>query len=377
MRPKTDGVSRPNPNVYTARADRVARSLARKSLDALLVSDPANVHYLTGFRGEDSWLLVTRRKAILLTDARFETQLADECPGLEVAIRRPGTGQTIVSMTADIAKKSGCRSIGLEGRSLPLADAEGLREAAKSAEWTASSGIVEEFRSIKDRQEIETMRQAVRIAEKSFAILRATLRGEQTEKELADGLEASVRALGGEQSAFGPICAVGPRAALPHALPTAARVEESPILLVDWGARFDLYNSDLTRVLVTGKPTAKLARVYGVVLEAQKAAIQAIGPGVRTGDVDRIARQVIEDAGYGRYFGHSLGHGLGLQVHEAPGLRPGSDVLLRPGMVVTVEPGIYLPDWGGVRIEDDVVVTKSGYELLSSVGKEFEENCLS
>ena len=373
MRPTEARFSRPDPDRFPARRERLTRLILRKSLAGFLVTDTANVHYLTGFRGEDSWLFITKSKAVLLSDSRFTDQIAEECPKLEAQIRRPG--ESLLTMAGEHAEAAG-KSIGFESRSVNVADWSELKERAPSAEWVPTSGLVEDLRIIKDRDELDSLRAAVSIAERAFTVMRASLRPADTEKDLANRLDATVRSLGGECSAFPPICAVGPRAALPHAIPTEHRCEESPLLLVDWGARRDMYNSDLTRVLVTGKPNAKLAKVYGIVLKAQMAAIEAIRPGVTGGEIDQIARQKIEQAGYGRYFGHSLGHGLGLRVHEAPGLRTGSDIQLRPGMVVTVEPGIYLKDWGGVRIEDDVLVTKQGHEVLTSVPKEFEEICL-
>ena len=217
------------------------------------------------------------------------------------------------------------------------------------------------------------LRKAVWQAEKAFGVLRATLRPEQTEKELVDELARQLRLFGAKDCAFPSIAAVGPRAALPHAVAGSNRVGEGELLLVDWGADEGLYKSDLTRVLVMGRISPKLRRVYGVVLDAQAQAIAAVRPGVTGHDVDAVARGVIAKAGFGRYFGHGLGHGLGLEVHEAPRLAANIATVLKPGMVVTVEPGIYLPGWGGVRIEDDVLVTSHGHEVLTSVPKQLDE----
>ena len=240
-------------------------------------------------------------------------------------------------------------------------------------ELEASSGLVENLRQIKDKEEVARIREAIRQAEKAFGVIRASLRGGKTEKQVADELDAQFRLFGAVGSAFPAIVAVGPRAALPHAKAGAREIGSSDFVLIDWGANGGLYNSDLTRVLVTGKIPPKLERIYRVVLRAQHAAIDAIRPGVVAHDVDRVARDRIARAGFGRYFGHGLGHGLGLEVHEGPRLASGSQVVLKPGMVVTVEPGIYLPGWGGVRIEDDVLVTRTGCEVLSSTPKQFEQ----
>jgi Xaa-Pro aminopeptidase len=233
---------------------------------------------------------------------------------------------------------------------------------------------VEQLRQCKDADEIAQIREAIRIAERAFSMFRAMLRPDDSEKELADALEMYVRRAGGTESSFPAIVAVGDRAALPHAPPTARRVEQDPLLLVDWGACGAFYKSDLTRVLWrrhNGAASDKLERVFEVVLEAQRRAIAAVRPGVLGSDVDAAARSYIAEAGYGSYFTHGLGHGLGLQVHEAPGLRPTSTTVLQPGMVVTIEPGIYLPGWGGIRIEDDVVVTPDGVEVLTNCPRDF------
>jgi Xaa-Pro aminopeptidase len=207
-------------------------------------------------------------------------------------------------------------------------------------------------------------------------MFRAMLRREDDEKSLADGMEMYLRRAGGKCGSFPAIVAGGPRAALPHAPPTGARVGDQPLLLVDWGASGTFYKSDLTRVLWWrengARPTEKLAEIYAVVLEAQRRAIAAVRPGTEAPKVDAAARSYIADAGYGSYFTHGLGHGLGLQVHEAPSLRPTSTTVLEAGMVVTIEPGVYLPGWGGVRIEDDVLVTADGVEVLTNCPKDLE-----
>jgi Xaa-Pro aminopeptidase len=204
-------------------------------------------------------------------------------------------------------------------------------------------------------------------------MFRAGLRREETEIDAADAMEGYLRRCGSSSAAFEPIVAAGARSALPHARPTAeVRLADSDFLLVDWGATVGGYRSDLTRMLVTGKVGPDFARAYRAVLTAQERAIAAIRPGTTAGDVDALARAAIEEAGYGGRFGHGLGHGLGLEIHESPWFRPHSDDVLRPGMVFTVEPGIYLPGWGGIRIEDDILVTEDGAEVLTGVPREPE-----
>ncbi len=256
---------------------------------------------------------------------------------------------------------------------MTVAMRERIAEKLPKLEIGATSGMVEHLRQVKDKEELALIRQAARIAEKSFAVIRAGLRPEQTEKEIGDALEHQFRLFGGDGPAFAPIVAVGPRAALPHAKLTDRRVGDGDILLVDWGAQWRLYKSDLTRVLVTGKISTKLRRVYEVVLSAQARAIAAIRPGVPTTEVDAAARSVIARSRFGRRFNHGIGHGFGLEIHESPRMSGKNTATLKPGMVVTVEPGVYIPGWGGVRIEDDILVTRDGHEVLTSLPKQFEE----
>jgi len=362
------------------RRDQLAARLPKEDLDLLLVSNPINVTYLTGFSGESSYLLVGRDRTLLVSDGRFTEQLAEECPGLEVFIRPPV--QSLAEAAGAVILRLGGRRIGFESGHLTVAEYDQIRDLVPSSNWKGARDRVERLRVLKDSQEVDEIRTAIHIAERAFAMFRAMLEPESTEKALSDALESYVRRAGGRCTSFPSIVAVGARASLPHAPPTATRVAEAGLLLVDWGASGRFYKSDLTRVLVTRKNATlsspankcrvepKLAEVYGVVLTAQQRALEAIHPGANAAAVDAAARGVIAAAGYGDYFSHSLGHGLGLQVHEAPMLKPGSEAVLQPGMVVTVEPGIYLPGWGGVRIEDDVLVTEAGCEVLTSVPKD-------
>jgi Xaa-Pro aminopeptidase len=350
------------------RRQQLARCLDEEGLDALLVSSPVSVTYLTGFSGDSSYLVLGRQRTVLVSDARFTEQIAAECPGLDTHIRPPA--RTVYQAAGEVLGQLGCRSVGFESAHLTVADAEALREQAKTVDWKPGGDRVERLRAVKDPSEVAQLREAIDIAERAFAAFRALLRPEDREKDLCDALDHYIRRAGGQGASFPPIVAVGARAALPHAPPTATAVAEDDLLLVDWGASGRFYKSDLTRVLARRTISPKLAEVYRVVLTAQERAIRAVRPGAVGKDVDTVARTAIAEAGFGDFFGHGLGHGLGLQVHEAPALRPNSDAVLQPGMVVTVEPGIYLPGWGGVRIEDDVLVTPDGCEVLTSVAKD-------
>jgi Xaa-Pro aminopeptidase len=357
---------------FQARRDRLRKTFRKTGIDALLVTDFTNVTYLTGFTGDDSYVLIRRDGETILSDPRYTTQLGEECPGVDLHIRPPGN--SMPQAVVRVVRASGVGRLGVEGDSMTVGLRDRLAEKLPKVQFTATSGLVESLRLIKDRHEIDRIRRAVFQAENAFAALRAKLRPETTEKEAADELEHQFRLFGAKDAAFPTIVAVGPRAALPHATPSdRRRMGESGFVLIDWGANEGLYRSDLTRVLVTGRISPKFERIYQVVLEAQARAIAAIRPGVVAHDVDWAARSVIAQAGFGRRFGHGLGHGLGLLVHEAPRLAVKNATVLRPGMVVTVEPGVYLPGWGGVRIEDDVLVTRSGHEVLTHVPKRLED----
>ena len=349
--------------------------MRKASLPALLVTDFVNVTYLTGFTGDDSYLLLTASECIVVSDFRYIEQLAEECPELETKIRV--VGQKILDSVVELVKSLPLAVLAIEAESTTVGFKERLAAAAPGLEIPSAGGLVEELREIKDKHEIEEIRRAIRIAERAYGVVRASLRPTQSEKDVADALEHQVRLFGGKCCAFPPIVAVGARSALPHARPMAKRlIGEAEFVLLDFGAAARLYFSDLTRLVAVGKISPKLEAVYGVVLQAQLAGIAAIRPGAIMEEVDAAARNVIEQAGYGPQFGHGLGHGFGLRIHEAPRLAKNEKRPLKAGMIVTVEPGIYLPGWGGIRIEDDCVVTRQGCERLSSLPRELSENAI-
>ncbi len=359
------------------RREQLVKSLQVDEVDALLVTNATNVRYLTGFTGEDSALLVLKDKvrALIVSDGRFTTQLTQECPDLEALIRP--VDQTQPEVIAETVARLSVRRLGFEAASLSVADCEALRGKLSGVEMLGLANRVEALREIKDDDEIAAIREAIAYAERAFTMLRAGLRLGESEKDVADALEGYLRRTGASSASFPPIVAVGRRAALPHARPTAeTRLGDDDFVLIDWGATGRPYKSDLTRVLVTGKVTPKFEKVYRTVLAAQERGIAAIRPGALARDVDAEARSVIEEAGFGPFFNHGLGHGLGMDIHEAPRLRKGVETPLKAGMVITVEPGIYLPDWGGVRIEDDILVTPDGSEVLTRLPRDLETLCL-
>lgn len=357
---------------FEARRNRLRKAFKSAGVDAMLVTDFTNVTYLTGFTGDDSYVLIRRDGQTILSDPRYTTQLGEECPGVDLHIRPPGV--TMLQAVVRVMRTAQIGRLGIEADSMTVGFRDRIAEKMPKVTLVGTSGLVEQLRLIKDKYEVARLREAVRQAEMAFAALRSKLRPEMTEKEAADELEHQFRLFGAKDAAFPTIVAVGARAALPHATPSSQRrIGEADFVLVDWGANEGLYRSDLTRVLVTGKISPKFERVYRLVLEAQLQAIAAIRPGVLAHDVDNVARAIIAKAGFGSRFRHGLGHGLGLLVHESPRLAVKNQTILKPGMVVTVEPGIYLPGWGGVRIEDDVLVTRTGHEVLTHVPKRLEE----
>ncbi|HBE69554.1 MAG TPA: aminopeptidase P family protein, partial [Planctomycetaceae bacterium] len=359
---------------YARRRRRAVKLAAEFGCEAFLVTSPVNVRYLTGFTGGDSFLMLAGNDACLLSDPRYEVQIEEECPGLDVHLRRPD--QVLLPVAVEYGGERGYRDIAFEASHLSYAAYQRLVQEPGSVNWKAASGLVERLRVRKEPDEIAAIRQAVEIAERVFTAIRAQLTPKWTENEIANELERLIRNLGGSGCSFDPIVAVGPRAALPHAPPRTTQIGSAPLLLIDWGATFAGYRSDLTRVILTSKIPPKIVKAYEAVLAAQQAAIQAIRPGVPVSEIDAAARSEITKAKLGKFFNHGLGHGIGLEIHEDPFLRDSGgrqpkrsaprpraasnrvvaedrETLLSPGMVVTIEPGVYLRDVGGIRIEDD------------------------
>lgn len=357
---------------FAARRNKLIRRLKPAGISSLLVSSESNVRYLTGFTGDSSWLYVSPDATVLISDSRYSRQITNECPDLDAEIR--GVGKSMSEATMKVVKAARSTQLGIEGNHLTVAQHAALASRIESASLVVTDGLTEQLRVIKDQWEIAEIRKAVRQAERGITVTRARLRHDQTESDIRFDLEASMRDFGASGPAFEPVVGVGPTASLPHAHAGHRRVEASSLLLVDWGAQTDAgYRSDITRVLFTGRITKKMQSVYTIVLTAQQEAIRSIRPGAVCKDVDAVARGIIADAGYGRRFGHALGHGIGLDIHEAVRLGPETEETLKPGMIVTVEPGIYLDGRFGIRIEDDVLVTRDGCEVLTSVPREFDE----
>ncbi|SEN23693.1 Xaa-Pro aminopeptidase [Lihuaxuella thermophila] len=348
------------------RIARLRKQMHDRGIRAMLVSHPVNRRYITGFTGSAGLALITAEEAVLVTDFRYLTQVKEQAPHLSVSEHK---GQ-IFGAVAEACRKLGIQSLAFEQDHLTYAQHKQLEEALDGIPTQPVSGLVEQLRMIKDEEELAIIRQAARIADQTFEQIVKEIQPGMRETEIAMRLEFIIREMGASSSSFDIIVASGKRSALPHGTASDKRLEKGDLVTLDFGAYYKGYASDITRTIVLGKPSEKQKEIYDIVLEAGKLAISAIRPGITGREADAAARDYIARHGYGGYFGHGTGHGLGLEVHEAPRLSPQGDTPLAPGMVVTVEPGIYLPDFGGVRIEDDVLVTEAGGEVLTHCTKE-------
>ncbi|QDU71898.1 M24 family metallopeptidase [Mucisphaera calidilacus] len=354
-------------NVHARRVTALRKRLGDGKVDAVLLTRAVDVRYLTGFSGEDSWVLVPLRrgKPVIISDRRFEEEIAASASGSR-AVMRDGP---IATMTGKVVGKRGFERVGFDPSELSVTDRNRLVKASKPTRLVGMGLGLSMQRSVKSDDELALIRRAIAIQQLAFVETTAWMKVGMTELEVAAYLEYRIKVHGGEGVSFPTIVAAGARSSLPHAMPSSAKIRRNQVVLFDWGAKYDGYCSDMTRVVVMGRMSKRMREVYAIVLEAQLAGIDAIAPGVELRDVDEAAREVVRKAGYGKEFLHSLGHGIGLEIHEEPRLWGKAKGRLEVGQVVTVEPGIYLPGVGGVRIEDDVVVTASGHEVLCDLPK--------
>jgi len=349
----------------------LADGLTAAHLDGLLVTSPANVRYLTGFSGSSALLFVTPRDSTLITDFRYQTQAAEEVGDLARVVVEPqslwnGLWQGLAAMPA-------VQVAGFESAHLVHRDFQRLLEAGARWQWRPTVDHVEVLRERKDAGELAHIRAAVATAETALEHTVGHVRAGMTELEIAGVLEAALRRAGSDGFPFPSIVASGANAALPHAHPTERVVQRGEFLLVDFGARVAGYCSDVTRTFVVGRASDEQREFYEVVRQANERSVKAVRAGMSGRDADGVARGYIQDRGFGDLFGHSLGHGIGLEVHESPRLARTAEALLVEGAVVTVEPGLYRPGWGGVRIEDDVHLGAAGAQVLTRFPRELIE----
>jgi Xaa-Pro aminopeptidase len=341
---------------------RICGLLKKEGLDGLLLSSAANISYLTGYRSRDSYLILSTNGCFYLTDSRYTEEARKALPGITVV----EYGQGLFSKISQIASKMRFKCLGFEEKHLNYAEYKRLRKQLADSQGLAPTyGLVEGLRQIKSAEEIKAIRAATQIAIKAFCFIRKRLEPGRREIEVAGDLEQFIRYNGASQASFDIIVASGPNSAYAHHITSERKLKANEPVLIDLGVDYRGYKSDLTRVFFLGKIDTLTAKVYGIVRQAQEKALKAVKPGKTCGQIDALARSYIQNSGYGKYFGHGLGHGVGLEVHEEPHIGKNQDKRLQPGMVFTVEPAIYLPNKFGVRLEDMVLVTKKGSEVLS------------
>jgi Xaa-Pro aminopeptidase len=360
-------VSDPRPRRLSALVD----ALTAAHLDGLLVTSLPNIRYLTGFSGSSALLFVSLRDVVLVTDFRYQTQVADEVGDIARIIIEPQSLWT--GLWQQLAQLATLQVVGFESSHILHRDFQRLLEAGARWQWRPTTDLVETLRERKDAGELAQIQAANGIATRALERTLPQLQVGMSELEVAGVLEKSLRDEGSEGFPFASIVASGPRSALPHARSSSRRVEDGDFLLLDFGAETGGYCADITRTFVMGRANAEQREVYDVVRTANESAAHRVRVGMTGRDADAIARDYIEQRGYGDLFGHSLGHGLGLEVHEAPRLARTADGALAEGAVVTIEPGIYRPGWGGVRIEDDVFLGPDGPKILTSFSRELIE----
>ena len=347
-----------------SRADRVAERLADRELDLLLITDLVNLRYVTGFTGSNGFAVVGRDVRRLVTDFRYVEQSAQQVEGFD----REQAPRELVTALGD-GWPAGELRLGFEDDDVTVRRHGRIREVLpERVELVPAGGVVEELRAVKEAGEIERIRAAAALVDDVYGTVDALVG--RTEREVAFSIEQEMRRRGAEDPSFPSIVASAERGALPHAVPADVEIPRGTLVTIDIGARLDGYCSDCTRTWATGELPDDLAEIYELVRRAQAEALAAVRPGPQGREIDAVARGIIEEAGHGEHFGHGLGHGVGLETHEAPRLATTSEARLAPGNVVTVEPGVYLPGRGGVRIEDLVAVTEEGHEVLSGTTKQ-------
>ena len=344
---------------------KLRQALIDLNVDALLITNEYNRRYMTGFTGTAGVAVVTKDDAVFITDFRYTEQAAAQVKDFRIVQHN---GPIFAEVGTQVALM-GAKTIGFEKESMSYGTYEIYKEAVK-AEFVPVSGVVEKIRLIKTPEEINIIKAACEIADNAFTHILNYIKPGLTELDVSNELEFFMRKQGATSSSFDIIVASGVRSALPHGVATDKVIEKGDFVTLDFGALYNGYISDITRTIAVGQPSDKLVEMYNVVLESQLLALEKVGPGMTGIEADAVARDYLKSKGYGEAFGHSTGHGIGLEVHEGPGLSFRSETVLVPNMVVTIEPGVYLPGIGGVRIEDDILITETGNERLTHSTKE-------
>ncbi|MFJ5765779.1 M24 family metallopeptidase [Lysinibacillus sp. NPDC093210] len=344
---------------------KLRKTLQEQNIDGILITNGYNRRYMTGFTGTAGVAIVSQNDAVFITDFRYTEQAAAQIKDFRIVQHEV----TLLEEIATQVKAMGIKSLGFEKDTVSFGTYE-LYKSVIQADLVPVSGLIEKIRLIKTEQEINIIKVACEIADHAFTHILDFIKPGKTELEVSNELEFFMRQQGATQSSFDTIVASGLRSALPHGVATNKVIEKGDFVTLDFGALYNGYISDITRTVAVGEPSEKLVEMYNTVLASQLLSLEKVGPGLTGIQADAIARDYLTEKGYGEAFGHSLGHGIGLEVHEGPGLSKRSETVLEPGMAVTIEPGVYVPGVGGVRIEDDILITESGNELLTHSTKE-------
>lgn len=345
---------------------KLRTALAENNLDAILITSPINRRYISGFTGSAGAVIISEKNAVFITDFRYTEQAEAQAEGFNIIEHKEG-------IVAEIQKQlmgSNIKRLGFEKDHTTYGQYETYKQSFE-AEVVPVTGLVEGIRIIKTSEELEVMKKAAKIADDAFLHIQSFIKPGVKEIEVSNELEFFMRKQGAVSSSFDTIVASGYRSAMPHGVASEKEIQSGELVTLDYGALYNGYCSDITRTVAVGEVSDELRKIYNVVLEANLRGVKEIKPGMTGREADAITRDYITEMGYGEHFGHSTGHGLGMEVHESPGLSHRSDQRLQPGMVVTVEPGIYVAGLGGCRIEDDIVITENGNERLTWVTKEF------
>ena len=353
-------------DTFTPRIEKLRGVLKEKQADGVVLSSPESRRYYMGFTGTDGYGLVTADSRQIFVDSRYTEQAKEQCVGTDVVL---AVGGTAARVSLEIAERE-LQAIGLEDRQMAWAEMLGFKKRGEALEFIPLSVELAKLRIRKDEDELQLLREASRIADESLLAVLPEIKVGVTESYVAAMLEHEMRLRGASGPSFTTIVASGVRSAMPHGVASDKKLEAHDPITIDFGCVYQGYCSDATRTYFLGEPTEEMRKIYEVVLDAQKRTVAALKPGLTGHAIDKVARDIIKEAGYGENFGHSLGHSLGLEVHEAPSAAPNSEAVFEPGTLITVEPGIYVAGLGGVRIEDTCLITADGYEILTDLPKE-------
>ena len=350
---------------YKDRINSIRKSISKSDIDTAFISSKDNIRYYSGFTGTLAFLLITENKSIIITDSRYTVRAQEESPDYEIYQLKSGDNW-IKNSTDQIKSKV----IGFEGNFVSFNMLNQLKERAnKDLIWKDYSEQISKERVVKSKSEVEKIEAAISISDRAFNAVSKEIKVGMTEREIAWEIEKEMRILGAESISFDTIVASGLNGSKPHHSPTNKQISNGEAITIDMGAKLNGYCSDLTRTIFIGKPDEKFKKIYNIVLRSQLISIETAKDGMTGEEIDKISRDIISEEGFGEYFGHSLGHGVGLEIHENPGVGPNSKNEITPGMVYTIEPGIYIDGWGGIRIEDMVLMTDNGNKLLSHAEK--------